>query len=141
VRHDPAAEEAELLRVREAVWRAWFAGDRATLERLLTDDFLALDGEGGPRPGREAQLEDAAAFHASGGALVALDFPETRIWRHGDVAVIYTTYALELATPEGRRRTSGRATEVFLRRGDSWVHPGWHLDVELEPRLPPVSQP
>jgi hypothetical protein len=28
-----------------------------------------------------------------------------------------------------KRTMSGRLTEVFVRRGGRWLHPGWHLDV------------
>jgi hypothetical protein len=27
-----------------------------------------------------------------------------------------------------RQVSSGRGTEIFLRRGGCWVNPGWHLD-------------
>lgn len=124
------ADRHELLRVRESVWRSWFAGDHATLERLLTDDFLAIDAEGAVNAGRDHQIAGAAAFAASGGRLTRLAFPVTEVQLLGDVAVIYTTYELELATPDGPVEMRGRATEVFRRRGDSWVHPGWHLDVQ-----------
>lgn len=32
---------AELLRARDAVWRAWFANDRAALEKILPEDTIA----------------------------------------------------------------------------------------------------
>lgn len=121
---------AELLRVRESVWRSWFDGDTEALQRLLTDDFIAIDFEGGVEPGRARQLAAAEEFHAAGGKLVALEFPTTEIQLFGGVAVIYTTYALELETSDGPMYMSGRATEIFLRRGDSWVHPGWHVDAQ-----------
>jgi uncharacterized protein (TIGR02246 family) len=121
-------ERAELLATREEVWRAWFTGDEAALERLLTPDFIAIDLQGGIAPGRAGQLEGARAFKASGGQLLGLEFPATEVQLLGDVAVIYTTYAVELETPGGRERMAGRATEVFLRRDGRWVHPGWHLD-------------
>jgi ketosteroid isomerase-like protein len=123
-----SAERAELLAVREEVWRAWFRGDEASLGRLLTPDFLAFEPSGPLAPGRERQLEGARAFRESGGKLLALEFPATEIQLLGDVAVIYTTYVVELEDPSGRNRLSGRATEVFRRVGGRWVHPGWHMD-------------
>ncbi|HEX6884796.1 MAG TPA: nuclear transport factor 2 family protein [Planctomycetota bacterium] len=122
------AERAELLGVRAAVWRAFFTGDEGTLLDLLPPDFIAIDPSGPIAPGREGQVEGLRAFRDSGGQLVALDFPVTEIQLLGDVAVLYTTYAVELATPQGPQRLAGRATEVFQRRDGRWVHPGWHLD-------------
>ena len=123
-----AEERAELLGVRAAVWRAFFAGDEATLLELLPPDFIAIDPSGPIAPGREGQVEGLRAFRDADGRLVSLDFPTTEIQLLGDVAVLYTTYAVELATPQGPQRMAGRATEVFQRRGGRWVHPGWHLD-------------
>jgi ketosteroid isomerase-like protein len=122
------AERAELLSVRESVWRAWFAGDEERLEALLPPDFVAIDAYGTITPGRETQLDGARSFHSSGGRLARLEFPETEVQLLGDVAVIYTTYVVELETPNGPERMAGRATEVFARRDGRWVHPGWHLD-------------
>lgn len=124
---DPAVRAA-LLSVREEVWRAWFGNDRAQLLELLPEDFVSLDFEGGPSVGREPQLAGAAEFQRAGGRLVALEFPETEIQQLGDVAVLYTTFRLELETAEGAQVMTGRATEVFERRDGRWVHPGWHVD-------------
>lgn len=124
----PAAERAELLGVRAAVWRAWFSGDEATLLDLLPPDFIAIDPSGPIAPGRAGQVEGLRAFRDSGGKLVSLDFPATEIQLLGDVAVLYTTYVVELTAPDGPQRMAGRATEVFQRRDGRWVHPGWHLD-------------
>lgn len=121
-------ERAELLGVRAAVWRAYFTGDEGTLLDLLPPDFIAIDPSGPIAPGREGQVEGLRAFRDSGGRLVALDFPVTEVQLLGDVAVLYTTYVVELATPHGPERLAGRATEVFQRRDGRWVHPGWHLD-------------
>lgn len=57
---------ADLQRAREAVWRAWFANDRETLERLLPDDFVGIGWGGGPWDSQETALAGAAGFAASG---------------------------------------------------------------------------
>ena len=37
---------ARILEKREAVWKAWFANDRATLEKLIPEETIAIsDGE------------------------------------------------------------------------------------------------
>jgi hypothetical protein len=47
---------------------------------------------------------------------------------YGGTAILYSLYSCE-TEKQGRRETSsGRATEVFVRRGGRWVNTGWHLD-------------
>jgi ketosteroid isomerase-like protein len=124
-----AAERAELLAVREEVWRAWFENDPRTLEHLLGDDFLAIDAEGGLAPGREGQILGAASFAQAGGKLIDVRFPVTEIQWFDDVAVVYTTYEVDFTMQGEPQRMAGRATEIFARRGGRWVHPGWHVDM------------
>jgi len=125
----PSAVREEILSAREQVWRAWFAGDRAALERALPSEALALDpgvAEWRDRPGI---LAAAAEFAAGGGRLVELHFPRTEIQLYGDVAVLYTSYALKLDEGGGEVvDLAGRGTEIFVRRDGGWVNAGWHLD-------------
>lgn len=122
------AEKQRLLEAREAVWRAWFGGDRATLEKLLPEELLAIDADGGEWSGRNKVLEGSSRFAAGGGKLVRLEFPRTEIQVYGDTAVIYSTYVLELEQGGKRATNAGRVTEVFVNRGGQWVNPSWHMD-------------
>jgi len=130
----PAAEEAidpDLLATREAAWRAWFAGDSATLEAMLPPEFLGYGMRGDELSTRAHTLTASRGFAASGGRLARLAFPATRAQRYGDVVVLYSLYEIELVDGAGKASTMrGRATEVFVRRDAKWLHPGWHLDVE-----------
>jgi ketosteroid isomerase-like protein len=78
--------------------------------------------------GRGEILEDARAFAAGGGRLVRLEFPRVEVQAFGDVVVVYSQYVFETDTKGKRETSSGRATEVFVRRGGRWVNPGWHMD-------------
>lgn len=119
----------ELLAAREAVWRAWFAGDRTALERLVPPELVAIDAGADAWSGHDEVLAAAGRFADEGGKLVELDFPHTEIQLYGDVAILYTRYALTLETGAGERRSlAGRGTEVFVRRDAGWVNAGWHLD-------------
>jgi hypothetical protein len=119
----------ELLRLREAAWRAWFAGDEATLRSLLPPEFIGIDMGDGPFSDREKTLADSRAFRAGGSRLMRLEFPETRAQRLGDVVVLYGRYSVAIES-EGKQRTlAGRLTELFVLREGRWWHPGWHLDL------------
>lgn len=118
-----------LLDAREAVWRAYFAGDRATLEKLIPEETIAIEPVGGPNwSGRQNILEGSVEFAKSGSKLIKLEFPKTEIQLYGMTAVIYSNYSYELEMGGQRRTNTGRVTEVFVLRDGQWVNPGWHMD-------------
>ena len=125
----PAAANEELLKVREAVWRDWFAGKRKALMAILPADFVGIGAGGGAGQSRTETLASSEAFAAGGGKLTNLAFSDNRIQWIGNVAVIYCGFTFTTTDKAGVSNTvSGRATEVFLRSGTGWRHPGWHLD-------------
>jgi len=118
-----------LLDAREAVWRAYFGGDRTTLEKLIPEETIAIDPGGDPSwSGRQKILQGSAEFAKSGGKLVKLEFPKTEIQAYGMTAVIYSIYSYELEVGGKRTTNTGRVTEVFVLRNGQWVNPGWHMD-------------
>jgi ketosteroid isomerase-like protein len=121
------AQKKSLLEAREAVWRAYFAGDRATLEKLLPEELLTME-PGGGWGNREAVLAGSAGFAASGGKLAKLDFPKTEIQAYGNTAIVYSNYLYELEQGGQRSSHTGRVTEVFVYRNGAWVNPSWHMD-------------
>jgi uncharacterized protein (TIGR02246 family) len=126
-----AAQEdrAELLKVRESVWRAWFAGDTKALEDLVPPDTIVMSASEEKWKNQADILQSAAEFHASGGKLTRLEFPRTEIQRFGDdFAVIWSKYIVETEENGKRTLSSGRASEIFVRRNGRWTNPGWHTD-------------
>lgn len=122
--------QGQLLKVRETVWRAWFANDRKNLEELVPDGSIAINS-GEKRWQHQAEiLQSAAEFQASGGKLVRLEFPHTEVQRFGDVAVTYSQYLYETEIAGKRSVRSGRVTEVFVLHHGKWTNPGWHTDTE-----------
>ena len=117
-----------ILAAREAVWKAWFSNDRATLERLIPEETIAIDNGQEGWSDRAAVLAGAKRFAESGGKLVRLEFPKTEIQVYGNTIIIYTTYLYETEVNGQRSTASGRATEMFVRRGDELVNVGWHMD-------------
>ncbi len=121
---------AELFKVRESVWRAWFANDRAVLEQLVPAETIVISAGEREWKGRAKVVESAAQFQVAGGKLVQLEFPRTEVQRFGDVAVLYSQYFLETEMNGKRSQTSGRVTEIFVFRDGKWTNPGWHTDAE-----------
>jgi ketosteroid isomerase-like protein len=117
-----------LLDAREAVWRAYFAGDRATLEKLIPDETIAIEAGDNNWSNRQTILDGAVQFAKSGGKLVKLEFPKTEIQVYGSTAVVYSNYAYELEQGGQSSTQAGRVTEVFVLRKGQWVNPGWHMD-------------
>jgi Domain of unknown function (DUF4440) len=132
-----ADERKAVLAAREAVWRAWFAGDADTLAKVLPPELITIESGGGF--GTFASNRDASrGFAASGGKLTRLVFPRTEVQAYGSTVVLYTTYEMDIASGGKTNTQQGVATEVFVRQDGRWVNTGWQL-APLSPR-PPKSQ-
>ena len=118
----------QILAAREAVWRAWFANDRAALEKLIPAEAVAINADEETWSDRAAILAGAKDFAASGAKLARLEFPKTEMQVYGDTVVLYTTYLYEIEAGGRRTTKSGRGTEIFVRRGGDLLNVGWHLD-------------
>jgi len=117
-----------ILAAREAVWRAWFTNDRAAMEKLIPEETIAIDTTEEGWSTRAKIFEDAKRFVDAGGKLLRLEFPKTEMQVYGNTVIIYTTYLFETEVGGQRSTASGRATEMFVRRGDQLVNVGWHMD-------------
>ena len=124
----PDKMKKSLLDAREAVWRAYFAGDRATLEKLIPAETIAIETGDNNWSNRQTILDGSAEFAKSGGKLIKLEFPKTEIQVYGFTAVVYSNYVYELEVGGQHINKSGRVTEVFVLRNGQWVNPGWHMD-------------
>jgi ketosteroid isomerase-like protein len=130
LRATPQADDTELLQVREQVWRAWFAGDIKTLERLVPPDTIVMSGGEEQWKHQAEVLRTSVEFHAKGGKLVRLEFPRTEIQHDGDVAIVWSSYTLELEVAGKKSGGSSRVTEIFVKKNGKWTNPGWHTDEE-----------
>lgn len=122
------AERDALLLAREAVWRAWFGGDRVRLAALIPEETIAIDPGNSVWADQSAIFARSEEFRISKAKLTRLEFPNTKIQAYGDVAILYTTYAFEVEKDGQRTTTAGRGTEIFIRRDGKWLNCGWHLD-------------
>jgi ketosteroid isomerase-like protein len=124
----PDQMKKRLLEAREAVWRAYFAGDRPALEKLIPEETIAIEAGDNTWSNRQSILEGAEQFAKGGGKLIKLEFPKTEIQLYGLTAIVYSNYSYELETGGQRVNNSGRVTEVFVLRKGQWINPGWHMD-------------
>src|SRR4030095_584281 len=69
--------DEDLLRAREAVWRAWFAGDMKTLEELVPPETIVMSGGEEKWKNQADVLRTSKEFHARGGKLLRLEFSRT----------------------------------------------------------------
>jgi hypothetical protein len=102
--------------------------DRATLEKLIPEETIAIEAGDNNWSTRQTILDGAERFAKGGGKLVKLEFPKTEIQVYGNTAVVYSNYSYELDTGGQRINQSGRVIEVFVLRKGQWVNPGWHMD-------------
>jgi hypothetical protein len=119
-------ERTSLMETREAVWRAWFAGDGDRLRAILVPELitLATDGSFGTL---QSTLDNSRAFAASGGKLTRLEFPSTQLQAYGNTVILYSSYVMDLQTGGQTNTQQGMATEIFVNRDGKWVHTGWQL--------------
>lgn len=126
----PIPSDDELLHARETVWRAWFAGDIKTLERLVPAETIVMSGGEKEWKHQADVLQSSIDFHEKGGKLVRLEFPRTEVQHFGSVAIVWSTYVIEVEVDGKSSVGSSRVTEVFVRQRGYWVNPGWHTDEE-----------
>jgi ketosteroid isomerase-like protein len=120
------ADRAEVLAAREAVWRAWFAGDTARLTKLVPPELITLD-DSDDFGSRASNVEGSRQFAASGGKLTRLVFPRTEFQAYGQTVILYTTYEMDLMHGGKTRTDRGVATEVFVRQNGQCLNTGWQL--------------
>jgi hypothetical protein len=125
-----ADEGSILIRLREAVWRSWFANDTKTLRELVPPETIVISAGEREWKHQAAVLQSAAEFQAQGGKLIRLEFPRTEIQQFGEVAILYSEYRVETELHGKHSVSAGRATEIFVRRDGHWTNPGWHTDAE-----------
>jgi len=118
--------DEDLLSTREAVWRAWFAGDTKAMEKLVPPETIVISGGEKEWKDQADVMRSAAEFHASGGKLVRLEFPHTEVQHFGNVAIVWSTFVVETEENGKRESSSGRATEIFVWKHGRWSNPGWH---------------
>jgi putative oxidoreductase len=118
--------DEQLLGTRDAVWRAWFAGDTKTLEELVPQETIVISGGEEKWKNRADVIRTAVEFHEKSGKLVRLEFPHTEVQHFGEVAIVWSSYIVETEVGGKRSSNSGRATEIFVWRHGHWSNPGWH---------------
>ena len=120
-------EKKDLFAAREAVWRAWFAGDTKQLTGLLPPELITIEPSSSTFGTLKSNLEGSRGFAAGGGKLTRLVFPTTEIQAYGATVILYTTFEMDLLADGKARTERGAATEVFVRRNGRWINTGWQL--------------
>jgi uncharacterized protein DUF4440 len=122
--------DEELLRARETVWRAWFAGDTKSLKELVPPQTIVMSGGEKEWKHQSDVLRSSAEFHSKGGKLVRLEFPHTEVQHFGNVAIVWSSYVVETEVDGKHSLDSSRVTEIFVWQHERWTNPGWHTDEE-----------
>jgi len=123
------ATQRVILALREKAWRAWFANDSVAFKQAVPAELIALGWDGGAWEDRAQTITGMGEFAKSGMKLEHLEFTRNVFQQYGDAVILYTAFRLVLAGPNGQKQeTTGRGTEIFVRRDGRWVHTGWHLD-------------
>lgn len=121
-------EHKRLTKAREEVWYAFFANDTAKLKKLIPKEIVAIN-PGNPKFDDQAAIFASAKASAENGEkLTRLEFSNTMIQVYGSTVIMYSNYVLDLEVKGVKETNSGRATEIFVIKGDTIENVGWHLD-------------
>jgi hypothetical protein len=115
------------MKAREAVWRAWFAGDEPALRKLLPTELITIEPSSDKFGSFTSTIEGSRGFAAGGGKLTRLAFPSTEIQVYGNTAILYTSYEMDLQNGGQTRSERGMATEAFVLKDGQWLNTGWQL--------------
>jgi hypothetical protein len=128
-RYDPTSEQrADLLSVRESVWRSWYKNDRESLRRLVAPELIAVTPQATESATQHTFIASAQDFVDHHGRLISLSFPKTEIQIAGRLAVLYSSYDLQFELDGQKQHLNGWTTEVFVLRDGSWLNIGRHVD-------------
>ena len=116
------AQYAELLKVRGAARKAWFANDQATREKILPREVIAINDGQQKWEHRTEILGSAKQFATRRAKLIRLCFPRVETQSFGEVATFYIAWETEAEIQGKHVINSGRTTEVLICRSGRWLN-------------------
>lgn len=123
--------DRQLVAARDTVWRAWFHHDTVLLRRFIPPAAATLEGREPRWNSRREIMDGSRSFAESKQRFVDVLFQNTHISREGESALVQSNYAVITEGNGKRDTTRGRATELFVKQGDIWVNPYWHLEADV----------
>ena len=134
----PDQMKKRLLDAREAVWRAYFAGDRATLEKLIPEETVAIEADDRQlvKPSKRFSTARRSSRKAAvSSSSSSFPGPKSRSMASPLWCTQIMLYELEVGRPAHQpRRTRHGSLRVAQRAmGQSGMAHGW-WEVELIPR-------
>lgn len=110
-------DKAQLSDLQQALARAWVAGDRDTIERIIAPDWTTTGPDGG-KGDRATVL--AQVFETRIHTIQQLEIDDVQVRVFGDAAVV-TGRTHGVGTFSGAPYDVViRFTDTFVRRGESW---------------------
>ncbi|HEX9421716.1 MAG TPA: nuclear transport factor 2 family protein [Pyrinomonadaceae bacterium] len=112
-----AGAEQELKRLSVAWMQAWKERDRATLERLLAEDFVLVLSASTQRPVSRARWLEMAL---SGYTCESFEYMSQNVRLLGDTAIVASVYTQKASVAGQDRSGEFFLTDVWQQRGGRW---------------------
>jgi hypothetical protein len=121
--------EKQVTAARDTVWRAFYHNDTALLRRYIPPALAAAEGGAQMRWNtRSDVMTGSRRFADSKSRFVDVKFANTQISASGSSALVRSNYEVIVESGGRMDTTRGRATELFVRMGSTWVNPYWQLE-------------
>src|SRR5438046_9523350 len=120
-----SAVEQEIIKLEQTVTDAQFKKDRATLERLLADDYLYTHSNGSVLN----KAQEIAESMSSDVQWTDSKFADLKVRIFGDVAVLTGRQTIQ-GTAKGYVHGPRRLTVIFVRRNGRWQWLGGQATLE-----------
>jgi ketosteroid isomerase-like protein len=121
----PSGAEQAIIKLEQTVSDAQLKKDRATLERLMTDDYLYIHSNGTITN----KAQEIAESMSSEVQWKDAQFADVKVRIFGDVAVLTARETLQGAA-KGYVTGPRRITDIFVKRSGRWLWVGGQATLE-----------
>ncbi|SRR6266581_921758 len=132
---DPASTAAQQVMATERAWSdAFLRHDLDRISRILSDDFVGIDGRG-RLSDKAAELEEARGPQGNAAVMVLVgeQLSDVRVRVYGNAAILTAVNTARFRSQDEESTIRYRRTTVYVQRDGRWQCVSFHGSRILEP--------